>query len=247
MVPKEPDAPFGLTSDPGSREENQDSAAIDYALESSSEYICRVVVADGVSGEAGGRIASSLAVKTVLTATSDADDFREALQQSIATANRAILDYSASKFRGQRLATTVVAAILTEDAVSVGHVGDSRAYLFHGGQLIRLTRDHTVTQQLLDERRITEAQALSHPDRHKLTKALGHRPTVEPDLVTYYVAKGDIMLLCTDGLTEGLSDAEITDSVTGRTDMAGVSKTLVAAAKRAGVQDNITVAIVRVI
>jgi len=246
VVPKEADSAFGLTTDVGSRRENQDSAAIDYTLESRGQYTCRVVVADGVSGEAGGKLASSLAVRSILSATSDADDFREALQESVVRANQSILDYSVSKFGGQRLATTVVAAILAEDAVSIAHVGDSRAYLFHHGWPLRLTKDHTVTQQLLAERKITEAEAISHPDRHKLTKALGHKPTVEADVDTFTVTKGDILMLCTDGLTDGLSDAKIAEIVQGTQDMRSASKGLVQAAKSVGVQDNITVAIVRV-
>ncbi len=237
----------GVASDIGSRSENQDSAVLSYTKKSGalSQYIYRVVVADGVSGEAEGKIASSLAVNSILRSMGDADSSSVSLRKAVHEANQAVLDYSVGKLQGQRLATTAVAAVVDREGASIANVGDSRGYLYRGGKLFLLTKDHTVTQQLLAGVKITPAEALNHPDRHKLTKALGQK-TVEPEVNAYEVARGDIFLLCSDGLTDGLTDSQMESIIQGKQDMQKLSEMLVYYAKSAGVQDNITVALLRV-
>lgn len=241
--------PFAALSDIGKRAENEDSVAIEFTSKSGAIYDSRysVVVADGVSGEAEGKTASSLAVNTILSfvESSGAHD-EEALRTAFIEANRAIIDYSTSKLHGQKLASTAVAAVVSRNKLVLGNVGDSRGYLFRDGKLYQLTRDHTVAQQLVDERRISRAQAMYYPDRHTLTKALGHKADVDPVMGSYEVAKGDVLLCCSDGLTDGLTDTQIASVMQGVKDMQRLSDALVQHAKSAGSQDNITVALVRV-
>jgi len=242
-------APFAVLSDIGKRAQNEDSVAIEFTKKSGAihDRQCSVVVADGVSGESEGKTASSLAVNTILAhiGTSDRRD-EEVLRAALIEANRAIINQSINKLQGQRLASTVVAAIVSRSEIALGSVGDSRAYLFRNGRLYRLTKDDTVTQALLDARRISEAEAERHPERHKLTKALGQKPDLDPAVGTYEAARGDVLLCCSDGLTDGLTDTRIASIMRGAQDMEKLSETLVQYAKSAGSQDNVTVALLRI-
>jgi protein phosphatase len=241
--------PFAVLSDIGKRAQNEDSVAIEFTRKSGAihDRQCSIVVADGVSGESEGKTASSLAVNTILAhiGASDRRD-EEVLRAALIEANRAIINQSTNKLQGQRLASTAVVAIISRNEIALGSVGDSRAYLFRNGKLYRLTKDDTVTQGLLDARRISEAEAEHHPERHKLTKALGQKPELDPAVGTYEAAKGDVLLCCSDGLTDGLADTGIASIMRGAQDMEKLSETLVQYAKSAGSQDNVTVALLRI-
>ena len=143
------------------------------------------------------------------------------------------------------MGTTITAAYVADDAVVVAHVGDSRCYLLRGGDLVRLTRDHSLVGELVARGKLTEEQAEAHPQRSVITRALGPEPTVQVDLDVYPARPGDLFLVCSDGLTSMVHEPEVKRLLQsgGRLDQIG--RRLIAAANDAGGRDNITVVLFR--
>jgi protein phosphatase len=142
------------------------------------------------------------------------------------------------------MGTTVTVALVEEDVVSIGHVGDSRAYLVRDGRLEQLTVDHSLVSELLRSGKISPEEAETHPQRSVITRALGTDPDVDVDTFTVEAAPGDVFLLCSDGLTTMVRDDTIEQIVEGyRRDLRGAAETLVEAANRGGGEDNITVVV----
>lgn len=211
-------------------------------------------VADGLGGHAGGEVASELAVRLLADAlgASGPDrsprDARETLLAGLRAANRAIREeaYRDPSLRG--MGTTVTALLLADDeAFVIGHVGDSRAYRLRDGSLERLTRDHTVVQQLVDRGRLTDEQARLHPRSSVLTRALGIEREVETELYDGRVRAGDRFLLCSDGLTAMLPEDRVRQLLEEAGEPTAVAERLVAAANEAGGADNITVLVLDVL
>jgi protein phosphatase len=146
------------------------------------------------------------------------------------------------------MGTTVVAGLLNEKILSLAHVGDSRAYLFRDGDLVRLTDDHSWVHEQVAAGILTEEEAKTHPLKNVVTRALGGGPSVSPDLREMEFRKGDGFLFCSDGLTTMLSDEEIKDSVAASADKdaEGLCQGLVDLANEKGGVDNITVVFVRI-
>ena len=141
------------------------------------------------------------------------------------------------------MGTTITAAIVDPEAeeVAIGHVGDSRAYRLRGGRLERLTRDHSLVEEMRRKGQLTEAQAEDHPQRSIITRALGPEPEVEVDVQTVPAQAGDVFLICSDGLTTMLDDEHIARLLARATSMQAAVRALVDEANRAGGRDNITV------
>lgn len=216
------------------RSGNEDSLLVD-------ERLGVFAVADGMGGHRGGEVASSTAVEAVRAALATG----AAIDGAIRAANAAIRDRAFGDPEVTGMGTTFTAVVPLEGpAVLVGHVGDSRAYLIHGGMIRRLTRDHSLVEDLVREGQLTEEQAESHPQRSIITRALGIEPDVEVDLYTVTVATGDRILICSDGLSDMLSDHEIVAAAQG--DGRGAADSLVDAANEAGGTDNITVVVLDV-
>jgi protein phosphatase len=144
------------------------------------------------------------------------------------------------------MGTTLTAAYLDESSVAIAHVGDSRAYLYRDAALQRLTRDHSLVDELVRHGKLTEAQAAEHPQRSIITRALGPEPEVEVDTWTYPVRAGDILLLCSDGLTSMISEARVSEILGAGGDLDTTADTLINEANEAGGRDNITVVLFRV-
>ena len=144
------------------------------------------------------------------------------------------------------MGTTLTAAMLRDDEVSLGHVGDSRAYLFRDGELKRLTKDHSLVEELRRQGRLTEEQAEEHPQRSIITRALGPEPSVNVDTMTFPARDGDVYLLCSDGLTTMVSDDEIRRILSESKSLRSAVSKLVEAANRGGGRDNITAVAFRV-
>ena len=142
------------------------------------------------------------------------------------------------------MGTTLVALLAGPDRVALAHVGDSRAYLIRAGRIRQLTHDHSLVAELVRQHEITAAAARGHPHRHVLTRALGVRRLVEPDLAELTPAEGDTFVLCSDGLTGHVRDAEIAEVVVGEPDLDFACEQLVALANERGGEDNITVLLV---
>jgi len=200
------------------------------------------VVADGMGGAQAGEVASMTAVQTFENGLPPGNP-EEALQTSISLANRTIHDQAHSDASLAGMGTTITAAALDGEAetVVIGHVGDSRAYRLRAGILQRLTKDHSLVEEMRRRGQITEAQAEDHPQRSIITRALGPEPEVLVDVQSVPSDPGDIFLLCSDGLTTMLGDERIKELMMGATSLEAATKALVDEANRAGGRDNITV------
>jgi serine/threonine protein phosphatase PrpC len=200
------------------------------------------VVADGMGGAQAGEVASKTAAETFDVALPPAPP-EQVLRETIEAANRKVHERAQADPSLAGMGTTMTAAIVDPAAeeVAIGHVGDSRAYRLRRGKLERLTRDHSLVEEMRRKGQITEAQAEDHPQRSIITRALGPEPEVEVDVQTVPAQAGDVFLLCSDGLTTMLDDEHIARLLTRATSMQSAARALVDEANRAGGRDNITV------
>ncbi|MFP5450564.1 MAG: Stp1/IreP family PP2C-type Ser/Thr phosphatase [Thermoleophilia bacterium] len=203
-----------------------------------------IAVADGMGGAKAGEVAAQMAVDAVeaLPEPVSAEDVRDA----IARANGAIFDLARADSDKAGMGTTLTAALLSGSALSVLHVGDSRAYLWRRGELAQITDDHSVVVELVRRGSLSPAEAEVHPHRNVITRALGAERNVVADIVTQPLEAGDVILLCSDGLSSYVADAAIAAALADATDLNAAARELVALANRAGGADNVTVVLGRV-
>lgn len=203
-------------------------------------------VADGVGGAQAGEVASKQAVQTLLAVyyRSYQETTADRLREAFAEANRVVYEKASGQEGPQRMSTTLVAAVIRGRELTVANVGDSRAYLIHKGQIRQITRDHSMIARLLAEGVITPQQAESHPRRHVISRSIGAHPKVETDVFSETFLPGDRLLLCSDGLTEHITDAEVLTATQTADPEASVQR-LVNLANERGGTDNITVLLVR--
>jgi PPM family protein phosphatase len=206
------------------------------------------VIADGMGGARAGEVASKTVVDAFDAPLPEAPPER-VLKETIEGANRSVFARAREDPNLSGMGTTTTAAILDEDAdeVAIGHVGDSRAYRLRRGKLERLTRDHSLVEEMRRKGQLTEAQAEDHPQRSIITRSVGPEPEVEVDLQTVPAQAGDIFLLCSDGLTTMLDDEHIERLLTRATSMPNAVRALVDEANRAGGRDNISVIAFKVV
>jgi protein phosphatase len=203
------------------------------------------LVADGMGGHPGGEIAAGV-VASVVPAVFTGQSIEE-LQPAVRAANWAIRERTVAQPGLEGMGTTVCAAgLLTSGGVAVVNVGDSRAYLFRQGSLSHLTRDHSLTAELIERGELREEEATQHPYYGILTRALGVGCDVEIDQTTLAVDEGDRIVLCSDGLFNELSDEEIGSTLAGDEDVATVVEKLIERAIAGGGRDNISVVIAEV-
>jgi PPM family protein phosphatase len=202
------------------------------------------VVADGMGGAQAGEVASEMAVKSFEPGLGDGAP-SESLVRVIEDANRRIHDRSRSDEQRAGMGTTVTAAYVDEADVVVAHVGDSRAYLWRDGDLIRLTKDHSLVGELVARGKLTEEQAEAHPQRSVITRALGPEPNVQVDVAVFNARAGDVFLLCSDGLTSMVNESKLKPILAASESLEQVGRALIAAANEAGGRDNITVILFR--
>ena len=228
---------------------NEDSAG--YAETSFGHLF---VVCDGMGGHAGGRQASELAIRTIFEVVGKAGAGRrgrDALRDAIEEAARRVYRLGGPPTNLYRPGSTCVALLLGEGRVETAHVGDSRAFGIRGQRIFRLTRDHSLVQDLIDSGALTEAQAIGHPDANKITRALGMTPEVDVELRAepMELFPGDVFLLATDGLTDLVTTDDILGITLESIEQKGaqaVCDRLVALANERGGHDNITVQVVHV-
>jgi PPM family protein phosphatase len=199
------------------------------------------VVADGMGGAQAGEVASKAAADA-FDRDLPAGPPEPFLQATIEEANRQIHELASADASRAGMGTTITAAIVDAEGeeVGIGHVGDSRAYRLRAGKLERLTRDHSLVEEMRRKGQLTEAQAEDHPQRSIITRALGPEPEVEVDMQTVPASPGDVFLICSDGLTTMVSDERIAELLGGATTMEAAVRALVDEANRAGGRDNIT-------
>ncbi|HYJ22511.1 MAG TPA: Stp1/IreP family PP2C-type Ser/Thr phosphatase [Solirubrobacterales bacterium] len=200
------------------------------------------VVADGMGGAQAGEVASKTAAESFDRELPPGPP-EQVLRETIELANRTIHERAGSDPDLAGMGTTITAAIVDLEAeeVAIGHVGDSRAYRLRGNKFERLTRDHSLVEEMRRKGQLTDAQAEDHPQRSIITRALGPEPEVEVDLQTVPAQAGDIFLVCSDGLTTMLGDEQIGRLLARATSMQSAVRALVDEANRAGGRDNITV------
>ncbi len=205
------------------------------------------IVADGMGGHNAGEVASRLAIEVFLRGLGDNLDrqgLKEGVVKSMQEANAAVYARSREEPGMAGMGTTMTVAVLRSGAVYIGHVGDSRAYIYREGRLTRLTEDHSLVAELTKLGKISQEQAFTHPRRNVITRAMGIAEHVEVDISAYKVEEGDILLLCTDGLTEHLRDEEIAAILSRGGGLERISGELVEEANRRGGSDNISVILV---
>jgi serine/threonine protein phosphatase PrpC len=213
------------------------------------------LVADGMGGHAAGEVASAMAAGMVGDALARAADegvcdeaVDRVLAASFRAAHEAITRRSREDEATRGMGTTLTACMVCPDlTLRMGHVGDSRAYLFRGGELTQVTTDHTWVQREVDAGRLTPRQARAHRLAHVITRALGAESPDAPDLLASRLEPGDLLLLATDGLTGMLHDAIIAEVLGLEAPLASRANALIAAANAAGGADNITAVLVQIV
>ncbi|HUB36803.1 MAG TPA: protein phosphatase 2C domain-containing protein, partial [Solirubrobacteraceae bacterium] len=165
------------------------------------------VVADGMGGAQAGEVASKIAVETFADGLGDTREPESGLAARAIAANARIHELSHSNAEQAGMGTTLTAAYVAPEEIAIAHVGDSRAYCLRDGSLTRLTDDHSLVDELVRQGKITAEEAVDHPQRSVITRALGPEPAVEIDTLSYQARAGDVYLLCSDGLTTMLPEA----------------------------------------
>lgn len=200
------------------------------------------VVADGMGGARAGEVASGMVIDLFEQGLPAGEDDAERLANLIEEANRRIHDRATSDHDSAGMGTTITVAYVGEDLVTVAHVGDSRAYRHRkGAALERLTRDHSLVEELVRRGKLTEEEAENHPQKSVITRAVGPEGTVEVDTSHWTVRGGDVFLLCSDGLTGMVDDGHIQELINAAPSLHDAAEALVHAANDAGGRDNITV------
>ena len=207
-------------------------------------------VADGMGGHAGGEVAASIAIDSLQAGFSRSQTL-DGLTEAVEEANRAVWERGVGDQALRGMGTTVVAAALVAtdegDRLALANVGDSRAYRFHDGELLQLSVDHSVAEELVARGELSQAEADIHPHRHILTRALGITPEVEADVWEIVPLAGDRYLLCSDGLSNEVTVDVIAGVLSSVPDPRAAAETLVALANEAGGNDNITTIVVDVL
>jgi protein phosphatase len=199
-------------------------------------------VADGMGGAQAGEVASRLAAAAVEEADPGDRSGPERVTALIQEANRRVYERASVDPEASGMGTTMTVALVEDGRVAIGHVGDSRAYLFRAGALEQLTEDHSLVNELVKSGKLSREEADQHPQRSVITRALGTDPNVDVDAFTVESQPRDLYLLCSDGLSSMVDNDQILDAIDrSRNDLNAATASLVAAANRGGGEDNITV------
>lgn len=233
---------YAARSDVGMvRKDNQDSGYAGPHL---------LVVADGMGGHAGGDIASSTVISEIVDLDIDSISAEAAprrLGRALADANSEIARIVAARSELEGMGTTVTAIMRSRNKLILAHIGDSRAYLLRDGRLTQITRDHSFVQTLIDEGRITEEEASSHPQRSVVTRVLTGTDGDDPDIGVREAQIGDRYLLCSDGLSGFVAADTLAEIVSAGRPPGPTADDLVALALKAGAPDNVTVVVADVV
>lgn len=240
---------FVSKTDPGrARENNEDSVAHDPATHLG-------VLADGMGGYNAGEVASGMAtafiksemVRWLSEAGKQANisNIRRALEICVDNANRSVFNAASANAHYAGMGTTLVVAVFQDAKVLLGHIGDSRCYRMRGGEMVQLTKDHSLLQEQIDAGLLTVEQAATSSHKNLVTRALGVEDAVMFELNEHAVESGDLYLMCSDGLSDMANDAEIETVLGSQTSMAQKADRLIALANELGGRDNISVLLVQ--
>ncbi|SHN15608.1 Stp1/IreP family PP2C-type Ser/Thr phosphatase [Gracilibacillus kekensis] len=226
------------------RELNEDAVAI-----FSNEEAILAIVADGMGGHQAGDVASQLAIDELekywlaFEGTIAKDYFEKWLRETIIKVNNTVYQKSQSDIECKGMGTTVVAAICTKDYLIIGHIGDSRAYLMNQSEWQQVTEDHSLVGELVRTGQLSQEDAEVHPRRNVILKALGTELNLEPDMYVTSWNEYDRLLICSDGLSNKLTDQELHEVIV-HTNNEKISQTLIDMANNRGGEDNISLAII---
>jgi len=199
-------------------------------------------VADGMGGAQAGEIASKLAAAALEDTDPGALSGEDRVTSLIQEANRRVYERSNEDPNASGMGTTITVALVEDSGVTIGHVGDSRAYRYREGSIEQITEDHSLVNELMKSGKLSPEEAETHPQRSVITRALGTDPDVDVDHFTVEAHAGDVFLLCSDGLTTMVDDDDILGVLEKyHDDLDRATKSLVSAANRGGGEDNITV------
>ena len=229
------------------REINQDY----YYISDDTEIPQLYILADGMGGYKGGEIASSLAAESAARYIKsnfssnliEKEEILKLVENAVEYANMVVYEKSKEVEELEGMGTTLEICLIYNNKAYIGHVGDSRIYRIRKDVIRKLTKDHSYVQKLIEDKKITREEAKYHPKKNMLTKALGCTPYVEPDIRARNFEKGDIFIMCSDGLTNMVDEKQIYDIVTR--DIEKAAEELVNEANAAGGYDNITVIIIK--
>ncbi len=240
---------YGITDIGMQRKENQDRIYMPAINDDTKLFI----VADGMGGANAGGVASSMAIEYVKQLILEKFDevkedrifLQNLIKDAIVGANKYIYEKSLENEQYSGMGTTIVVAIVYKGKVFIGHVGDSRIYRIRKHIIRQLTKDHSYVQILVQNGTITREEAENHPQKNMLVKALGCEETVEPDVMVKGFLKDDILLMCTDGLTNMIKVNEIYEEViNGKDDLVSTCNNLISHSKKNGGYDNISVILI---
>ncbi len=239
---------FSVTDTGRARRNNEDAVALDEAGRIA-------VLADGMGGYNAGEVASGMASERVraelgqrlkpLGATPSETEIKTALLDAVDNANREVYDAAMSHAEYAGMGTTLVVALYRGDKLWLGHIGDSRGYRFRNGHLEQLTRDHSLLQEQIDAGLITAEQAAYSMHKNLVTRAVGVDEVVDLEIHDYPVEPGDVLLMCSDGLSDMLTDEQIEQLLRTNDSLPAAGAMLVQAANAAGGRDNIAVVLAR--
>ncbi len=240
---------YGLTDVGVKRENNEDSIS----LPSENDGIKLFILADGMGGAKAGEKASQLAIKTIrdyvrlnfIKIERTKEEIEEVIRKAMVEANKQIFELSMEYKEFNGMGTTVVVVLIYRGRIYIGHIGDSRVYRLRQSVLRQLTKDHSYVQELVRQGTITIEEAKDHPQKNVLLKALGCDRDIVPDVITKGFVKGDIILLCSDGLTNMVDDKNIYEIIMKNTsDLKVACKLLIDTANDNGGVDNISAIII---
>lgn len=203
------------------------------------------IVADGMGGHNGGDIASKSVVENTIRFINEAEDLeepRELLRRAISYSNKVIYSISNSEQGLKGMGTTITAALIISNYIYIANVGDSSCFVIKNNNIHKVTKDHSLVQELIDEGSITEEQARKHPNKNIITRAVGTTPEVMVDIFQMSLDDVEKIILCTDGLTNEVTPHEISICI-GENDNEAACKELIHMAKSRGGRDNISVMI----
>lgn len=200
------------------------------------------IVADGMGGHKAGEYASKTAVETIVEYIEENDSglLVASMKKAIGEANKRVLKEAIVDIEKEGMGTTIVAATIKGDKLIVANVGDSRLYIVNESSITQLTTDHSLVEEMVRSGKLARRDARNHPDKNKITRAVGVFPKVEVDFFEAKIERGDTILLCTDGLTNMVEDEEIKRIILGQRDIVEKTATLIETANKNGGTDNIT-------
>lgn len=240
---------YGKTDIGMHRKENQDRIEIPQE----SNELKLFIVADGMGGANAGGVASQMAIEYVKNAIKEGfeetkyerENIEQLIRKSIIDANKYVYNKSKTTSEYAGMGTTISVALVVKNKVYIGHLGDSRIYRIRKHIMRQLTKDHSYVQELLRNKTITKEEAEKHPQKNILLKVLGCEPEIEPDVMVKGFVKDDILLLCSDGLTNMIDKDDIHEMIlTGKHNLKDTCNNLISRSKNNGGYDNISVILI---